>query len=148
MENYNFQLPYINQTSSIRDFRRTHVWFWFDEPKLVFSGPIRQVFGLFLFLKNPAKCRKLQCGVIEKNNFILPLVEFVHSRVDYTTLIEHIVPKNILFADTNVWISSLGKIYEVTSQKLWDQIGPSDLIFCLFHIFKKDLKNIAIRPGN
>ena len=122
--NYNFQLPYINQTSSIRDFHQTHVWFWFDEPKLVFSGPIRQVFGLFFLLKNIRRSAgndSAEC--VRKNNFMFPLVEFVHSRVDYTALIEHIVPKNILCADTNVWISSLGKI----SQKLWDKIrsiGP------------------------
>ena len=83
-----------------------------------------------------------------ENHFVLPLVEFVHSRVAFTTLIKHIVPKNILCADTNVWISSLGKIYGVTSQKLWDQIGPSDPNFLLVSCVQKDLKNIAIRSGN
>ena len=50
LANYNFQQPYINQTSPIRDFHQTHVGFRSYELKFVFSGPIRQVFGLIFML--------------------------------------------------------------------------------------------------
>ena len=149
MVNYNFKLLYLNQTSPIRDFHQIHVGFWSYEPKLGLSGPIRQVFRLFFYVeKYPAKYRKWWCGTGEKNNFLLPLLEFVHSRVNYMTSLKHIILSSILCADIDVWISSWRQIFEVTSRKMWDGIGPSDPNFLRVSYVQKDIKNIAIRPGN
>ena len=149
LANYNFQQPYINQTSPIRDFHQTHVGFRSYGLKFVFSGPIRQVFGLIFMLTHIRQSTGSgSTAWLRGKTIFLPLIEFALSRVDYMTSMKHIVLSNILCADIDVWISSWRQIFEVTSRKMWDGVGPSDPIFLRVSYVQKDIKNTAIRPGN
>ena len=61
---------------------------------------------------------------------------------------EHIGPLKIFYADTDVSLSSLGHKFEVGTYKIGNRIDRSDLLFVLVLNALKNMKNMAIGPGN